>query len=65
MVALDPRMLPAGAGAGGVQAEHGGQFVDRPLAGGGPEAGVRRSGPPRRLVGGGRQGEFLYPLGEL
>src|SRR5580692_1726494 len=25
----------------------------------------RRSGPPHRLVGGGRQGEFLDPFGEL
>ena len=45
MVALDPQMLPAGAGAGRVQAEHDGQFVDRPLAGGGPEAGVAGEGP--------------------
>jgi hypothetical protein len=44
MVGLDPRMLPAVAGAGGVQAEHGGQFVDRPLAGGGPETGVPGAG---------------------
>jgi hypothetical protein len=47
------RYLLDRTGASRVKAEHGGQFVDRPLAGVRPESGVPGEGPRHLLVDGG------------